>query len=110
MSEDYVVWDIDKILEAYDDIPEWKENVDTCFKYLFAFLEKNQLLYCKVTDASGQNIAKRIITNNEITPEGKLLTHGPKSPVSRWLGSKGSQKNPPDMKILEKALADIRTI
>lgn len=110
MSDDYVVWDIDQILEAYNNIPEWKDNVDVGFKCLFGFLESNGLLCCSVTDSSTGNVVKRVIMDSEITQEGKLLTHGPKSPVNRWLGSKGAQKNPPDMKMLEKALAEIRNI
>ncbi len=74
---------------------------------LFLFLERNALLTCKVSDESG-HVVKRSLMKSELTAEGLRLASGPKNPVHRWLGSKGSQKNPPDMKLLEKALAEIR--
>jgi len=107
VSNDYAVWDMDQILEAYADDPEFRASVEVGLTSLFVFLEKNGLLACRVTDSAGK-VVKRTIMDSEITDEGKFLTHGRKNPVQRWLGSKAGQKNPPDMKPLEKALAEIR--
>ncbi|MGE8394147.1 hypothetical protein HFV04_020210 [Pseudomonas sp. BIGb0427] len=107
MSEDYAVWDIDQILEAYSQEPELRDGVEAGLTALLVFLEKHQLLTCRVTDAQGK-LFKRALMASEISGEGKLLTHGRNNPVQRWLGSKGGQKNPPDMKLLEKALATLR--
>jgi hypothetical protein len=108
VSEDYAVWDIDQILEAYVDEPEFSASVEVGFTALFVFLQEHGLLTCRVTDASG-TLVKRTIMASEITGEGKRLACGPKNPVQRWLGSKAGQKNPPDMRPLEKALVLIRT-
>ena len=107
MERDYDLWDIDFILTSYRNIPDWKVSVDRKFQALFVFYEKNGLLTCRVTDDDGR-VVKRVIMNSELTPEGNLLCSGSRSAVGRWLDSKGSQKDPPDMKILEKALAEIR--
>lgn len=107
MEPDYTVWDIDGVLEAYRETPDWKVNVEVGYKSLFLFMERNGLLNCKVSDGRG-GVFKRSIKASEITEEGRLLTRGPKNAVGKWMRSKGGQKNPPDMKILEKALADIR--
>ena len=109
MSEDYAVWDIDQILEAYANEPALRSSVEAGLTSLFVFLETNQLLTCRVTDSEAK-LQKRIIMDSEITEEGKLLTHGRKNPVQRWLGSKAGQKNPPVTKMLEKALADARVL
>ncbi|CAG2159119.1 hypothetical protein LMG26411_06454 [Cupriavidus numazuensis] len=74
---------------------------------LFRFLEAEGLLTCRVTDEQG-HVIKRKIMASEITSEGDRLSSGPKNPVHRWLGSKGAQRKPPDLKMLEKALAEIR--
>lgn len=108
MSEDFVMWDIDGLLASYNEIPEWKANVENTLTELFRFLEKNQLLSCKVTSADGE-VVKRIIRYSELTEDGRKISCGSKNPVHRWLASKGGQRNPPDMKILEKALIDIRS-
>lgn len=107
MSEDFVVWDIDSILKSYTDIPEWEVSVSRKLEGLFVFLEVNGLLKCRVTDERGV-VIKRAIKLSELTDEGKGMACGPKNPIHRWLASKGSQKNPPDMKMLEKALLEIR--
>ena len=107
MYSDYTVWDIDGVLEAYREVPEWRESVEIGYKSLFLFMERNGLVNCKVSNELGE-VVKRSIKASEITEEGRLLTRGPKNPVGKWMRSKGGQKNPPDMKILEKALAEIR--
>ena len=107
MERDYDLWDIDFILTSYRNIPEWYVSIRRAYEALFVFYEKNGLLTCRVTDDDGR-VVKRTIKKSELTPEGCLLGSGPKNSVERWFGSKGSQKDPPNMKILEKALAEIR--
>lgn len=107
MSDDFVVWDIDSILESYTDIPEWEISVNRTLQGLFIFLEVNGLLNCRVSDERGV-VVKRVIRFSELTDEGKGIACGPKNPIHRWLASKGSQKNPPNMKMLEKALLEVR--
>ncbi|MGF6590079.1 hypothetical protein ABIE20_000260 [Pseudomonas sp. 2835] len=51
MSEDYAVWDIDQILEAYANEPARRSSVEAGLTSLFVFLETNQLLTCRVTDS-----------------------------------------------------------
>lgn len=107
MSEDFVMWDIDSILESYKDIPDWEVSVNNSLEALFRFLEVNDLLRCKVSNERGELI-KRVVKFSELTDDGKSLACGPKNPVHRWLASKGAQKIPPDMKMLDKALWKIR--
>ena len=107
MSQDYELWNIEELLKAYVNVPDMAESVKIKMENLFLFLEKNSLLTCRVSDESGR-VVKRSIMSNELTDEGAQLSIGPKNAVHRWLGSKSSQKNPPDMKLLEKALAEIR--
>ena len=108
MTEDYTLWNIDRTLERYKEIPDWKVSVERKLKALFIFYEKNGLFTCRVTDDDGR-VVKRAVRKSELTPDGCLLGSGPKSAVNRWLDSKGSQKDPPNMKMLEKALAEIRS-
>ena len=108
MSHNYELWNIDGLLKAYVNVPDMAENVEKGMESLFLFLEKNSLLTCSISDEKGQ-VVKRSIMRSELTEEGARLSIGPKNAVHRWLGSKGSQKNPPDMKLLEKALAEIRS-
>ena len=108
MQEDYEVWNIEEMLKAYADIPDMADGVKMTMDSLFLFLENNSLLTCPVSDGNGR-IIKTAIWSNELTEEGNRLSDGPKNAVHRWLGSKGSQKIPPDMMILEKALAEIRS-
>ncbi|NML34353.1 hypothetical protein [Paraburkholderia antibiotica] len=107
MLDDYKMWDIDQLLGSYINAPDMAASVRQKMESLFLFLERNSLLKCKVSDGSG-NIARRSLMRSELTEEGTKLASGPKNLVHRWLGSKASQKNPPDMKLLEKALAEIR--
>ena len=107
MPEDFVMWDIDSLLESYSEIPEWKASLEEGLEELFRFLERNGLLLCKVTDGNGA-VLKREIKYSELTDEGRAIACGPKNLVHRWLVSKGVQKTPPDLKILEKALVEIR--
>ncbi|MFC7422036.1 hypothetical protein ACFQNF_19440 [Iodobacter arcticus] len=107
MDKDYDVWNIDEILKAYSNVPDMAKNVKTALESLFIFLEKNSLITSTISDENG-NIIKVFIKKSELTSEGLLIGCGPKNPIHRWLGSKSSQKTPPDMKLLEKALLEIR--
>ncbi|MGO4152824.1 hypothetical protein [Cupriavidus sp. YAF13] len=107
MEVDYEIWNIDELLNAYVNTPDLAESVKVGMEQLFLFLENNGLLTCSVSDGHGL-VVKRVLRKNDLTTEGKRLGSGPKNAVHRWLGSKGGQKNPPDMKMLEKALAEIR--
>jgi hypothetical protein len=105
--KDCTVWDIDGILEAYKNYPDWVEQVTAKFEALFLFFEQDGLLTCRVSDDQG-HVVKRFIMDSEIVEKGQLMCCGSGNPIDRWLASKGSCKNPPDMKILEKALMEIR--
>ncbi len=108
MPEDYKMWDIDQLLKSYVNVPDMAESVQQKMESLFLFLERNLLLKCKVSDEGGC-VVRRSLMKSELTEDGAKLASGPKNPVHRWLGSKASQKKPPDMKLLEKALAEIRS-
>ncbi|QVM92207.1 hypothetical protein JYG34_04040 [Pseudomonas entomophila] len=105
---DYPVWDIDGVLEAYIDIPEWHASIGRALENLFLFMESNGLLTCRVSDENGR-IVKRVIMSSEITAEGDLLSSGRNNAVDKWLRSKARFKDPDDLRSLEKALADVRT-
>ena len=107
MSQHYEVWNIEELLKAYVNVPDMAESVKIKMENLFLFLERNSLLTCRVSDENGR-VVKRSIMSSELTDEGDQLSTGPKNAVHLWLGSKSSQKNPPDMKLLEKSLAEIR--
>ena len=107
MEKDYFLWDIDGVLPSYQYVPDLGVIAKRKLEALFLFYEKNGLLTCRVTDDDGR-VVKRAIRKSELTPDGCLLGSGPKNAVNRWLDSKGSDKDPPNMKILEKALAEIR--
>jgi hypothetical protein len=107
MNDDFKMWDIDGILKSYVNEPDMRLNVEFGMECLFGFLERELLLKCKISDGNGR-VTKRFIMKSELTDEGLKLAMGPKNPIHRWLGSKGSQKSPPDMRMLEKALSEIR--
>ena len=107
LPEDYEIWNIDEVLPAYKNYPDWMEECERTYKALFLFLEKNGLLTCPVSNEQGE-VIRRSMQLGDITDEGLLLVMGQKNAVDRWLDSKGSSKNPPDMAILEKALARFR--
>lgn len=68
------------------------------------FFAENGLLTVDAFDKSGQLIDRQYF-KNDFTEEGLALC---RRKVSAWMSSKGSKKDPPDMKMLEKALAEIR--
>ncbi|MDZ4016958.1 hypothetical protein [Pseudomonas sichuanensis] len=106
--DDYTLWDVDEIVSAYSEIPEWQVRTEEGFRYLFKFLQDNGLVsYDLVNDEL--SFIKRTIKISEVTDEGRKLVSGAKSPYLRWIKSKARDSVPPNMKILEKALMEIRS-
>ncbi|MCC4109111.1 hypothetical protein, partial [Serratia ureilytica] len=68
------------------------------------FFSDNGLLTVDVFDAEGELI-DREYRKDDFTVEGLELL---RRKEAAWLKSKASEKDPPDMKLLEKALAEIR--
>ncbi|NML31951.1 hypothetical protein [Paraburkholderia antibiotica] len=68
------------------------------------FFSDNGLLTVDAFDKSGKLIDRQYF-KNDFTEEGLALC---RRKVPAWMSSKGSKKDPPDMKLLEKALAEIR--
>jgi hypothetical protein len=106
-TKDYTAYNIDGLLKGYRNYPDWVEKVNDAEEALFLFLERNGLLTCKISDDQG-NVVKRFIMASDITAEGDRISLGSKNAVDRWSASQGGQKTPPDMKLLEEALADAR--
>ncbi|NIF16383.1 hypothetical protein [Pantoea sp. Cy-639] len=109
MTDDYPVWDIDMLVASYESAPDWQKSIKIAMESLFVFLERNNLLTCRVTDEDGR-VVKRIIMNSEITEEGNKLVDGPRSAVHRWAKSKKIINDPTNLSLLEKALAEIRKV
>ena len=115
MTHDYLVWGtVDTMVSAYkmidekgDIVPDVESQVIVrrMLTALIKFFADNELLKVKPFDADGKLIDRQYF-RSEFTDEGIALI---KRKESVWLDSKASNKNPPDMKILEKALAEIRT-
>lgn len=106
--EDYTLWDVDEIVSAYSEVPEWQVRTEEGFRYLFKFLQDNGLVVCELVDDK-LSFVKRSVRISEVTDEGRKLVSGAKSPYLRWVKSKARDSVPPDMKILEKALVEIRS-
>ena len=68
------------------------------------FFHNNKLLKTNPFDEKGVLVDRQYF-RNDFTEEGYELC---RQKVPAWLKSKASSKLPPDMKILEKGLADIR--
>lgn len=109
MVGDYPVWDIDVLVASYESAPDWQRNVEVAMESLFVFLERNELLKCRVTGEDGR-LVKRIIMKSEMTEEGNKLVEGPKSAVRKWAKSKRIINDPRNISVLEKALAEVRKI
>ena len=115
MTHDYLVWGtVDTMVSAYkmidekgDIVPDVESQiiVKRMLTALIRFFADNELLKVKPFDADGKLIDRQYF-RSEFVDEGIALI---KRKESAWLDSKASKKNPPDMKILEKALAEIRT-
>ena len=115
MNHNYSVWGtVESIVAAYkimdengNIVPDVESQVIVrrMLTALIRFFADNELLKVKPFDADGKLIDLQYF-RSEFTDEGIALI---KRKESAWLDSKASKKNPPDMKILEKALAEIRT-
>jgi hypothetical protein len=114
MSDNYSVWPtVASFVAAYkvmDEngnlVPDIESQVivrrrQTALRKLFA---DNGLLTVDAFDGSG-DLIDRHYYKDDFTAEGIELC---KRKVPAWMNSKGSKKDPPDMKMLEKALAEIR--
>jgi hypothetical protein len=114
MSENYSVWGtVDSIVAAYKTVDEGGNIVPDLESQLIVrrmltararFFSDNNLLTVDAFDKSGKLIDRQFY-KNDFTDEGLELC---RRKVPAWMNSKGSKKNPPDMKLLEKALAEIR--
>ena len=115
MNHNYSVWGtVESIVAAYkimdengNIVPDVESQVIVrrMLTALIRFFADNELLKVKPFDADGKLIDRQYF-RSEFSDEGIALI---KRKESAWLDSKASKKNPPDMKILEKALAEIRT-
>jgi len=114
MSENFLVWGrvaefagrYSKMNEAGDIVPDpdTQQIVTMKLTALRRFFADNGLLTVEAFDAEG-NLIDREYRKNDFTAEGVELL---RQKEGAWLKSKASAKNPPDMKLLEKALAEIR--
>lgn len=114
MNENYLVWGhVAEFSDSYHKMdkdgnivpdPDTQKRVRRKLTELRRFFADNGLLTVEAFDKQG-NLIDREYRFNDFTEEGILLL---KRKEGAWLDSKGSRKDPPDMKILEKALAEIR--
>jgi len=84
--------------------PETQQMVKRKLTALRQFFSDNKLLNVEMFDAKG-NLIDIAYRRNDFTAEGIELL---RRKEGAWLKSKASAKNPPDVKLLEKALAEIR--
>ncbi|WP_409279592.1 hypothetical protein [Pseudomonas defluvii] len=114
MEKNYLVWGtVEALLSAYKVLSENGDIVPDNVAQeisrrrqvaLRKFFHDNNLLGIKAFDDQGFLI-DRCYYRNDFTVEGEELR---KRKVDSWIKSKASSKNPPNMSILEKALAEIR--
>ncbi|MGT2473872.1 hypothetical protein [Paraburkholderia terrae] len=114
MSDNYFVWGpVVEFIKSYkmmdekgDIVPdiESQEIVRRSLIALRRFYADNGLLTVKAFDDEGCLI-DREYRLQDFTEDGTELR---KRKVPAWMNSKGSKKDPPDMKLLEKALVEIR--
>jgi hypothetical protein len=114
MSENYLVWGpVAEFAGRYSMMnekgeivpdPETQQMVKRKLTALRQFFSDNKLLNVEVFDAKG-NLIDIAYRRNDFTAEGIELL---RRKEGAWLKSKASTKNPPDLKLLEKALAEIR--
>ncbi len=115
MSDNYFVWStVESTVSRYmvmDDAgnsspdPLLRPIVERKLIALRKFYFENGLLTVKAFDDDGNHIDREYY-KNDITDEGLELIRNKR--VGSWLNSKASQKDPPDMKLLEKALTELR--
>ncbi|MBL1188748.1 hypothetical protein CIV90_27315 [Escherichia coli] len=114
MSENYFVWGpVAEFIKSYkmmstdgDIVPDLEaqgisRRRQTALRKFFA---DNSLLAVDAFDAKG-NLIDREYRKNDFTAEGIELL---RRKEGAWMKSKASAKDPPDMKLLEKALVEIR--
>jgi hypothetical protein len=111
MSDNYSVWPkVESFVAAYkvmdengNIVPDLESQVIVRRKQiaLRKFFSNNALLTVDGFDKSGELIDRQYY-KNDFTEEGLELC---RRKVPAWMNSKGSKKDPPDMKLLEKALA-----
>lgn len=114
MSKNYLVWGpVAEFAGRYSMMnekgeivpdPETQQMVKRKLTALRQFFSDNKLLNVEVFDAKG-NLIDIAYRRNDFTAEGIELL---RRKEGAWLKSKASTKNPPDVKLLEKALAEIR--
>ncbi|NML34351.1 hypothetical protein [Paraburkholderia antibiotica] len=114
MMQNYLVWGtVENFASRYermdDDgnfVPDVKsqEIVRRSLVALRRFFADNELVTVKMFDAKG-DLIDREYRKDDFTAEGVELI---RRKEGAWLKSEGSKKDPPDMKLLEKALAEIR--
>lgn len=114
MSENYLVWGrvaefagrYSMMNETGEIIPDLdtQQMVKKKMTALQRFFADNNLLTVDVFDVKG-DLIDRECRKNDFTAEGIELL---RRKEGAWLKSKAAAKDPPDMKLLEKALAEIR--
>lgn len=112
--QNYLVWGtVENFASRYERmgdngnfVPDVKsqEIVRRSLVALRRFFADNSLLTVKAFDVKG-NLIDREYRKDDFTAEGIELI---RRKEGAWLISKASAKDPPDMKLLEKALAEIR--
>lgn len=115
MNKNHLVWpSINAVVARYQTSDKNSQNISDIEKQIIVrrtltalrtFFYENELLSNFEKDANGKLIDRNYY-RDDFTEDGMELL---KRKVSSWLDSKGAQKNPPDMKILEKALSEIRS-
>lgn len=115
MHRNHLVWaEIESITARYQMTDSDGKTTPDTEKQIIArrsllalrnFFLKNNLLANKKTNTRDKNIERNFYFN-DFTEEGIELL---KQKVPSWLDSKSAQKNPPDMKSLERALTAIRS-
>ena len=114
MTQNYLIWGtVESAVSLYekmdhngDFIPdvESQEIVRRSLIALRRFFADNGLFTVKAFDVKG-SLIDREYRKNDLTEDGIELW---RRKEGAWFKSKGSRKDPPDMRILEKALAEIR--
>ena len=114
VQENHSVWgSIESLVDAYKTMDvdgnivpdiEAQGAVKRALTARVEFFHNNKLLKINPFDEKGVLVDRQYF-RNDFTEEGYELC---RQKVPAWLKSKASSKLPPDMKILERGLADIR--
>lgn len=85
MTKEDAIWDIDEMLESYEDVPsEMRAGVETKYTTLFRFMNDNHLLTRKVVNSSGKLTARQLL-RKDFTAEGMKFA---RAYESGWLRSR----------------------